>query len=68
MKFFDFCRNQEGCKGREVILMHAMHFVAFTFVGISEVRIFYFGIDNIIAIAKILHSLFYFTFELLGMW
>ncbi len=38
--------------------MHAMHFVAFPFVDISEVRIVYIGINNIVAIAKILNSLF----------
>ncbi len=48
--------------------MHAMHFVALTFVDISEVGIFYFGNNNIVAFAKILNSLFYFTLELLGMW
>ncbi len=63
MKIFDFCRDQEGCKGGEVEMMHAMHFVAFAFVDISEVRIFfYFGINNKVAIAKIQNSLFSFYF------
>ncbi len=63
MKFFYFFWDQEGCKGAEVKLMHAMHFVAYTFVDIFEVRIlFYFGINNIVAIAKILNLLFLFYF------
>ncbi len=42
--------------------MHAMNFVAFAFVDISEVRIFYFGINDIGAFVKILNSLFLFHF------
>ncbi len=45
-----------------VKLMHAMQFVAFTFVDISEVRIFYCGNNNIVAFAKILNLLFLFHF------
>ncbi len=58
MKNFNFCWDQEGHKGREVESMHALHFVAFAFVDISEVRIFYFGINIIVAFAKILNLLF----------
>ncbi len=67
MKIFDFCWDQEGCKGGEVESMNAMHFDALAFVDISEVRIFYIGSNNIVAIAKILNSFFYLTLELLGM-
>ncbi len=38
--------------------MHAMHFVAYAFDDISEVRIFYFGMNNIVAISKILICFF----------
>ncbi len=67
MEKFDFCQDQEGHKGREVKSMHAMLFVAFAFVDISEVGIFHFGIDNIDAFAKILNLLFHSTLELLGL-
>ncbi len=40
MKIFDFCWVQEGRKGEKVKWKHAMHFVAFALVDISEVRIF----------------------------
>ncbi len=39
-----------------------MHFVSFAFDVISKVRIFYFAINNIVAISKILSLLFSFNF------
>ncbi len=69
MKIFDFCRDQEGCKGGEVEMMHAMHFVAFASVDISEVRIFLiFELIIKLQLQRFRIRFFRFTLELLGMW
>ncbi len=68
MKIFDFCWDQEGHKGErsngcmQCILLH-LHLLTSL-----RSEFFYFGINNKVAIAKILNLLFYFTLESLGMW
>ncbi len=68
MKIVDRCRDQDWCKGEDVnwcmqcILLH-LHLMTSL-----RSEFFNFGINNIVAISKILNSLFYFTLELSGLW